>query len=72
MEAAFYFGLGCGRPNGNRIARPIFGSMLPGSSQAASHRRGVGGEKWIALSIVNLTRRADGRLRPFPIGMIWD
>ncbi len=54
MEAAFYFGLDCGRSNGNRSARPIIRAMLPGSGQAASHRRGVGGVKWIALTLVHV------------------
>ena len=53
MEAAFYFGLGYVASNGNRTTRPICGSLLPGSGQAASHRRGVGGGKWIALLFVH-------------------
>ena len=47
--------------------------MLPGSGQAASHRHGVGGGKWIALSIDHsirgkLTGRRDIRLRRCGIG----
>ena len=42
--AAFHFGLGYVRSNGSQVSRPTGGTMVPGSGQATSHRRGVGGE----------------------------